>query len=386
MALTLENKIDLLAEGAGFDVCQPLPGAAAPQGPDWSRWLYPAVISGGRVINLFKVLLSNICFNDCLYCAHRRDADCRRASFGPDELVRAFLELNRRGRAQGLFLSSALAGSGAATMERMLAAVERLRLREGFRGYVHLKVMPGAERAAVARAVQLADRVSINLEAPNQQRLAALSQEKDFADLQQRLRWAAELRREGVGAPAGITTQFVVGAAGESDAELLATAARLYREVGLARAYYSAFQPLPGTPLEGRPQTPRRRELRLYQADFLVHRYGFRPDEMVLDEFGNLPQGLDPKLAWARAHPEVFPVDLNRADWALLLRVPGIGPRGAAAVMAARREVSLRSPEQLRALGISPRRAAPFVLLAGRRPEPPSSRQESLWPEGELAD
>lgn len=383
MAIPLESKIDLLAEGAGFDICQPAPGAAAPRSNDWSRWLYPTAVSGGRVVNLFKVLLSNVCYRDCLYCANRREADCRRASLDPDELVRAFLELQRRGRAQGLFLSSALAGSGPSTMERLLAAVERLRLREGFRGYIHLKIMPGAERSAVERAVQLADRVSINLEAPNPRRLAALSREKDFADLEQRLRWAAELRGEKGGAPSGITTQFVVGAAEESDAELLATSGRLYRDLGLARAYYSAFRPVPGTPLEGRPSTPPRRELRLYQADFLVHYYGFQPEEMVLDGANNLPGETDPKLAWAHAHPEVFPVDLAHADSTLLLRVPGIGPRGAQAIIAARREVRLRSLQQLRALGISTRRIASYVLLAGRQPQVPKARQEVLWPESD---
>ncbi|MCL4465696.1 MAG: radical SAM protein [Chloroflexi bacterium] len=384
MGLTTETKIDLLAEGAGFDVCQAAPGASPLRHDDLSRWLYPAVVSGGRVVNLFKVLLSNVCFNDCSYCANRRDSACRRASLGPEELVRSFLELHRRGRAQGLFLSSALAGSGPATMDRLLAAVEHLRLREGFRGYIHLKIMPGAEREAVARAVQLADRVSINLEAPNPSRLAGLSNDKNFAELLQRLRWAHELRRESGGAPSGLTTQYVVGAAGESDAELLATSGRLYREVGLARAYYSAFRPLPGTPLEGLPATSPRRELRLYQADFLLRSYGYRADEMVVDGDGNLPQNSDPKVAWARAHPERFPVDIQTAGRSQLLRVPGIGPRGAEAILAARRQARLRDPRQLRALGIAAGHAAPYVLLDGKQPASARMRQASLWTEDEL--
>ena len=176
----------------------------------------------------------------------------------------------------------------------------------------------------------------------------------------------------------------MVGAAGESDAELLATSGRLYREVGLARAYYSAFRPLPGTPLEGLPATSPRRELRLYQADFLLRSYGYRADEMVVDGDGNLPQNSDPKVAWARAHPERFPVDIQTAGRSQLLRVPGIGPRGAEAILAARRQARLRDPRQLRALGIAAGHAAPYVLLDGKQPASARMRQASLWTEDEL--
>ncbi|MHB1133166.1 MAG: radical SAM protein [Chloroflexota bacterium] len=380
MALELGSKIDILAEGADCDVCQPEPPATQRPQKDLTRWLYPAAVSGGRVVNLFKVLLTNVCYNDCLYCASRQQSDCPRASFTPDELVRAFLSLHHRGLAQGLFLSSALAGSGAATMERLLGTVERLRLREGFQGYVHLKIMPGAEKAAVARALQLADRVSINLEAPNAQRLGALTVNKNFTALVERLRWAAELRREHGGARAGLTTQFVVGAAGESDAELLETSAQLYRQLGLARAYYSAFRPVANTPLADLPPTLPQRELRLYQADFLVRSYGYEPAELVMDGAGNLPSGVDPKVSWAEAHPEVFPIDVQSAERLLLLRVPGIGPRGANAIIAARRQAQLRSLRQLRALGVSCRRAGRYVLMDGRRPLD-WAEQQRLWPE-----
>jgi len=391
MALELEEKVSLLAEGAHFDVCSPHhTDASAPvAGPaqNWQRWIYPAVVSGGRAVRLFKVLLTNVCDNSCLYCACRQGQDCRRSAFSPEELVRAFLDLHARGQADGLFLSSALARSGARTMARTLAAVELLRGRHDYRGYIHLKLLPGAERAAVERAMQLADRVSINLEAPGPARLAALSREKDFAALEERLRWAADLRRErGAGAPAGITTQFVVGAAGESDAELLATAGRLYRQYNLARVYYSAFRPLAGTPLAEAPATPAARELRLYQADFLLHRYGFRPEELVLDAAGNLPLRQDPKMAWAKAHPEAFPLEINSADPAQLLRVPGIGPRGVKLILAARREGKLRTEEQLRALGVSVGRAGPHLLLDGRRLHREAPRQLALWDDAEDTD
>lgn len=389
MALDLERKLDLLAESAHFDVCSPRPPGSLPETArpraEWERWIYPAVLPGGRQVPLFKVLLSNVCENDCLYCCNRRGNDCRRSSLAPDELVRAFLALNDSNLARGLFLSSALAGSGAATMERMLAAVEALRRRHGFRGYIHLKILPGADRAMVEQALRLADRVSINLEAPSAERLARLSDDKHFPALEERLRWAAELRRQGSGAPAGLTTQFVVGAAGESDAELIATAGRLYREYDLARVYFSAFRPLPGTPLAGSPAAPAARELRLYQADFLLRHYGFTPSDFVVDGAGNLPLRVDPKLAWALAHPEVFPVDLNRADLPLLLRVPGLGPERARRILAARRDGALRSVEQLRALGVPLSRAGPFVALAGRRVATPKPRQIPLWDDDALA-
>ncbi|MDA8217442.1 MAG: radical SAM protein [Dehalococcoidales bacterium] len=382
MALELEDKIDLLAEGASFDLCNSRPGGEPVQkqtgGRDWRRWIYPAVLPGGRTTRLFKVLLTNACENNCLYCASRRDSNCARTSFRPEELANLFLQLQQRGRASGLFLSSGLAGGGNRTMERMLAAAEIVR-RRGFRGYIHLKILPGAERAAIERAIQLADRVSVNLEAPGPDRLQRLSAEKRYDNLEQALRAAAGLREVQGGAPAGITTQFVVGAAGESDAELLGCSSRLYGDMSLARAYYSGFRPLAGTPLAEQAPTPASREVRLYQADFLLRAYGYEARELVVDAAGNLPLQKDPKQAWADAHPESFPIEVNKADRAFLLRVPGVGPQGTQRILAARRECTLRSLDQLRALGIATGRAAPYVLLDGRRPERPYPRQLALW-------
>ncbi|HPL29446.1 MAG TPA: hypothetical protein PLG21_15460, partial [Anaerolineae bacterium] len=313
---------------------------------------------------------------DCGYCANRAGRDVRRVAFSPDELAAIFAQLVERRMASGLFLSSAICRSPNQAMERMLAAVEIVRRRYHFRGYVHLKILPGVERAAVERAVQLAQRVSVNLEAPNPARLARLSEAKHFeSDLWQRLRWAHEAILARGARLAGQTTQFVVGASGESDQELLATTARLYRELHLERTYFSAFQPVAGTPLDGLPATPAIREHRLYQSDFLLRRYGFGFGELVFDRSGNLPLTADPKLAWAERHPEWFPLEVNRAERDALLRIPGIGPRSASRIIAQRRSRAFRSLEALHQLGVDTRRAAPYLLLAGRRPPV----QLSLW-------
>jgi predicted DNA-binding helix-hairpin-helix protein len=371
LALDTDRKLELLGDAALFDAGEDAlaerPSRRVGQA-DLGRCISLAQRSGGKPVRLLKVLQTSVCENNCRYCAFRRDRDVRRAAFQPDELAGAFMDLYRAGQVEGLFLSSGLTRNLDVTIERMIATVEILRRRRRFRGYVHMKILPTSDRATLERVIALATRVSINLEAPNAGRLAALSAEKDFAGLETRLRWANELRQALPVAPGGLTTQYVVGAAGESDAELLATSHHLYRDLGLARAYYSRFAPVSDTPLEDRPATPARRELRLYQADFLLRDYGFVPDELPVDRAGNLPADADPKLAWAKAHPAAFPVEVNQADRATLLRVPGVGPKGAGALLVARRRGTIRDLEDLSALGIASRRAAPFVLLGGRSP------------------
>ena len=270
---------------------------------------------------------------------------------------------------EGLFLSSAVCSSTAQTMERMIATVELVRKKYQFMGYVHLKLLPGCDAATVERAVQLADRVSINLEAPNPERLQRLSADKDFyKGLLQPLRLARGYIDAGMGARAGLTTQFVIGAAGESDEEILRTVAWLYDKTGLGRAYFSAFQPVPGTPLENRPATPLVREHRLYQSDFLLRQYGFSLADLAFGLEGNLHTEIDPKMAWAQRHPERFPIEVNLASREELLRIPGVGPGSATRIIQMRRQGSLRHLEELSAAGAVAARAGPFVLLNGRRP------------------
>lgn len=360
-----EHKLDLLSRAAQYDVC-----GYTGQPPSISRgvpFLYRAARPGGGSVCLFKVLLTNICKNDCAYCVNQVGRDRPRTSFQPEELARLFIDLHQRKMAQGLFLSSGIAGDATRTMESMLKTVEIIRRRYRFEGYVHLKILPGARFDCVETACRLADRVSVNMEAPTAERLARLSSKKDIhRDILERMRWVKKLASEYQGlAPSGQTTQFVVGAAGETDRELLTTVQSLYREVGLRRAYFSAFHPVSNSPLEGRAPTPPRREHRLYQADWLVRIYGFAPGEieMALDSTGNLALGRDPKLVIARKQPWLFPVNVNTASYQELLRVPGIGPVSAQRIVEARTLGTIRCLEHLQKMRVVTRRAAPFLWL-----------------------
>ncbi len=340
--------------------------------------VYHALTPAGN-ITLLKGMVANACERNCLYCCFRAGRDFRREAFAPDELAETFMRLYRAGIVQGLFLSSGVIGGGVRTQDQIIATGEILRQRYSFAGYLHLKIMPGAEAEQVRRTMLLADRVSINLEAPNSDRLAALAPRKAFhEELVGPLRVVEELRQEHGGRPGiwgrvgrsgpSLTTQFVVGPAGESDQELLRTTAYLIHRLGLARAYFSAFQPVPDTPLADRPAESPLRERRLYQASYLVRDYGFAVEDLAFDQEDRLPLDVDPKLAWARHHLAEAPVELNSASRQELLRVPGIGPRLADRLLAARRQGRLRDLYDLGKLGLPTNRLAPFVLLDGRRP------------------
>jgi predicted DNA-binding helix-hairpin-helix protein len=327
-------------------------------------------------IPLLKTLLSSACERDCYYCPFRSGRDFRRATFTPDDLARLFLQLHQNDLVQGIFISSGLVNGGPNTQDRILATAEILRNRYHFRGYIHLKIMPGAERDQVAAGMQLADRVSVNLEAPNDTRLARLAPHKIFAEeLLQRLQWVDEIRQTWGGRGPSMTTQFVVGAAGESDVELLHTTHYLHKHLRLARAYFSGFNPITDTPLETLAPASVKREHRLYQASFLLRDYGFDLEELPFAQDGHLPLQEDPKLLWARRHLSDTPVEINQAERETLLRVPGIGVKSADRIIAARRQGMLRDLSQLRKLRVSVKRVAPFILLAGRRP----AHQLSFW-------
>lgn len=375
------DKLKLLGPATCFEpaeeVARAHPSAAQSSVGDITRCIHRAVRPGGKPITLLKTLLTSACERDCHYCAFRQGRDFRRATFSPDELARLFIQVHRSGLAEGLFLSSAVAGDGPNTEDRLIGTAEILRARYEFRGYIHLKIMPGAEREQIEAAMRLADRVSVNLEAPNTKRLSSLAPHKRFnSELLQRLRWIEEIRRERPGRWPSSTTQFVVGASDESDVELLTTTEFLHRETGLARAYFMAFTPVPDTPLEDHPPTPPEREHRLYQASFLLRDYGFSTEELPFDRSGNLPLETDPKLAWAHRSLTDAPVEVNTASRQELLRVPGIGPIGADRILSARRNARLRDLIDLGKLGIVVKRTTPFILLDGHRPP----RQLSLWP------
>ena len=337
--------------------------------------IYRAALPNGQRTPILKTLLTSACEKNCYYCSFRAGRDFRRVTFKPDELAKTYLDLFQRGVARGMFLSSGVAGGGVRTQDRLLATAEVLRNTLDYKGYLHLKIMPGAERAQVERAMQLADRVSINLEAPNGERLARLAPQKGFIEeLLTPLKWVEEIRSSQYPArnwknrwPSS-TTQFVAGGSGESDAELLQTSDYLHKSLRLARVYFSGFKPVSGTPLENEPAINPWRQNRLYQADFLLRDYSFDYEEFPFDVSGNLPLEVDPKLAWAHQHLQNSPVELNRAELQDLLHVPGIGPRGARAILNARRKNLLHRLEDLKALGIYTKRAAPFILIDGRQP------------------
>lgn len=331
--------------------------------------------AGGRVVPLLKAMLTTACERDCFYCPFRAGRRSRRVTFKPEEMARTFVGIHRSGAVEGLFLSSGVFAGGANTENQLLDSAEFLRHRLGFSGYLHLKLMPGSERGQVQRAMQLADRVSINLEAPNPERLGRLAPKKIFfEELLTPLGWADEIRRElpahlgWNGRWASTTTQFVVGAAGENDLEILTTAAHVIQRLGVRRTYFEAFSPVLDTPLENHPPEDPLRQVRLYEASYLLRDYGFDLEDLPFLTNGRLPLDRDPKRAAADEAFTHQPIEVNRADRELLLRIPGIGPRGVNKLLAARRQRSLRDLSQLRRLGVVAERAAPYITLAGKRP------------------
>jgi predicted DNA-binding helix-hairpin-helix protein len=344
--------------------------------------IHMAVLPNGRRVPILKTLLTSACEKNCFYCANRAGRDFQRQTFHPEEMAKLYMNLFRTGVVNGLFLSSGVAGGGIHTQDRLLDTAYIMRNKLGYRGYLHLKIMPGAEYAQVERALQLADRVSINLEAPNTERLSNLAPQKVFIEeLLRPLRWVEDIRQKQPplhawnGRWPSTTTQFVAGGAGENDLELLQTTFFLHRALHLSRVYYSGFKPVAGTPLENEPAINPWRQHRLYQASFLFRDYGFDLEDMPLAQEGFLPLDVDPKMAYAKTHLSDRPVEINWADYNELLRIPGIGPHGARAILAARSKGRLHNLADLKALGISTKRAAPFILVDGHQ----CAAQLLLW-------
>lgn len=342
--------------------------------------VHHAVMPGGKTIPLLKTLLTSACERNCFYCPFRAGRNYRRITFKPEEMARTFMDLYRAGVVEGLFLSSGIIGGGAKTQDKLIETADILRHKHQFRGYLHLKIMPGAEKGQIERSMQLASRLSVNLEAPNDRRLAALAPSKQFIDeLVRPLQWVEEIRQSQPrhlgwnGRWPSTTTQFVVGAVGDSDLEILNTADYLIKHLHLARTYFMAFNPVRDTPFESLPAEDPQREHRLYQGSFLFRDYGFDLEEMPFTDDGFLPLDTDPKIAWAQVALREAPVEVNRAEREELLRVPGIGPKGASAILSARRRFKLRDVRDLQAIGVQTKRLKPFVLLDGKRPtyQPP---------------
>ena len=387
--------MEILAESAAVDRdAVPRPHRPVPVGsrPLASVGITAVKVPGGGATNLMRVMQTNACSLSCGYCPTFCGGRVPRATISPEETAQTFMDVHRKGLAQGLFLTSGVPGRPQRATDRMLATLDLLRRREGFTGYIHIKLLPGAEPAQVDEAARLATRISVNLEAPADMYVRRLAVDKDFGgDLLPKLERAARQlafrHREPDALPtAGTTTQFVVGAAGERDREILDVVARLERQRLLHHAHFSAFQPVVGTPLENLPATPAARELRLYQAEHLLRQYGFAYDDLAFEADGNLALEVDPKTAWARAHPERFPLEVTRAPYEALVRVPGVGPTTARRLVDARARTVLRGAEDLRKAGVDIVRGGFYLALRGRRlaPAPPPEQLRLFAPGAHL--
>ncbi len=384
------ERLAVLSEAATGDREHGLPSGTGQ--PDPSVGIRKVKLPGGGSTNIMRVMQTNACSLSCGYCPFHAGAKLKRVALAPEEIATTFMEAHRKGLAHGLFLTSGIPGKPTRMMDRMLAAVEILRRKEGFRGYVHMKVLPGAEPAQIKRAAQLANRISINLEGPADAYVRRLAKEKDLSgdilpklEMAGRLLWEAKQERSPDDVrPAGTTTQFVIGATGEADREILGVVARLEGQQLLHHAHFSAFQPVVGTPMEGERAVPLMREFRLYQAEHLLRQYSFNFDELPFERGGNLPLNQDPKTAWALGRPELFPLEVMTAPYQVLVRVPGIGPKTASTLVRERRYTLIRGSEDLKRMGVDSARAAYFLTLRGRHlAASPQPLQLRLFPYGE---
>jgi putative DNA modification/repair radical SAM protein len=390
--MDVQRKLEILADAAKYDASCASSGTEMRDSSDGKGLGSTAPGMGichsyapdGRCISLLKVLLTNACNYDCLYCVNRTSSNVPRARFTIDEIVKLTIDFYRRNYIEGLFLSSGIIRNADYTMEQVVNVARSLREEHHFRGYIHLKTIPEADDALITEAGKYADRLSINIEVPEEDSLARLAPEKDVRAIRRtmgRLRLKLDEAKEAQKkaqvskakpprfAPAGQSTQMIVGADVASDQTILATSANLYGAYRLKRVYYSAFSPIPDSsralPLSAPPLM---REHRLYQADWLMRFYGFDVDEIV-EGAGMLPLDIDPKLAWALRHRDRFPLDVATASREELLRVPGFGTKAVDRIIATRRVTSIRAADLSR-LHIPKQKALPFIVLSDYRPSP----------------
>lgn len=369
-----QQKLEVLSADAQYDLacaCGTNRDEGRRRGRD-GRWIYPVTLpNGGRSV-LFKSLISNVCTNDCKYCPLREQQDVRRCSLSPEETARVFLDYLGQKKVFGLFLSSGVIGSPDATMDRLTTTARLLRRKHGFKGYIHLKIIPGASHAAIEEAVSLASAVSLNIETPGRKNLAKLSSRKDYIrDIIEPIKLISRLTARGTRfARVKQTTQFIVGAAGESDAEIVKYVGGLYDRLRMQRIYFSAYQRGAGdASLDVDPSAPADlaqpfgREHRLYQVDFLMRKYGFKDADIVFDPRGRLSLEVDPKELWARNHPEFFPLDVNRATRSELLRVPGLGPLTVDRIVKQRAVQRIGGIEEIGRVGARLRRAEQHLVF-----------------------
>jgi putative DNA modification/repair radical SAM protein len=395
----LEEKLGFLAASAKYDASCASSGSGKADGSGAGGGSFgtrvPAGIchswtEDGRCVSLLKVLFSNVCRFDCAYCVNRVSADTQRTSFTVDELVELTCEFYRRNYIEGLFLSSGIFADPDIVMEKLIETAKKLRTEAGYGGYIHLKIIPGAGEKFIRQAGLWADRLSANIELPTDKSLQALAPQKSGQTILGAMKQTWEAEEENgedrrktkflpqgkkstpVFAPAGQSTQLIVGASAEDDRTIIGLSGALYRKYALRRVYYSAFIPV-GTPGRGGipdsrlpdiPSPPLVREHRLYQADWLLRFYHFTPEEILDAQCSFLDPHIDPKTAWAIKHLENFPIEVNRADYETLLRVPGIGTKSGRRILETRRSRSL-SFDMLRRLGVVLKRARYFITAGG---------------------
>jgi putative DNA modification/repair radical SAM protein len=383
--MELAAKLAILADAAKYDASCASSGTtkrnsrAGGLGSTTGSGICHSYTPDGRCVSLLKILLTNFCIYDCLYCINRVSSDVRRARFTPDEVVQLTLDFYRRNYIEGLFLSSGIIRNPDYTMEQVVKVARTLRVEHGFKGYIHLKTIPEASPELIAEAGKWADRISINVELPTPADLQKLAPEKNLTRIRSsmsviksRIEQSKAERRESAKAPlfapAGQSTQMIIGATPATDTEVLAQASSLYGEQRLRRVYYSAFSPIPDAssklPLVAPPLV---REHRLYQADWLMRFYGFEVGELTTAAAPNLDLTIDPKLAWGLRNPEKFPVDVNKAARELLLRVPGLGVRNVDRILRIRRWHSITVADLTR-LRVPLKKTLPFIIAADHRP------------------
>lgn len=381
MSDRIREKLNILADAAKYDVSCSSSGGNRKNdnkglGDSHSSGICHTYTEDGRCVSLLKILLTNHCIYDCLFCVSRKSNDIKRAAFSVDEVVDLTMNFYRRNYIEGLFLSSGIFKNADFTMERLLLVVKKLRLEQKFNGYIHLKTIPGASEELIKEAGLYADRMSINLEMPTEAGLKLLAPEKSHADVikplafvQQNIaQFAADkklIKHVPKFVPAGQSTQMVIGATPESDKDIMYTANAFYKNFSLKRVYYSGYVPISNDtrmPILG-TQPPLLRENRLYQTDWLMRFYGFKVQELLNDANPNLDVDIDPKLSWAIRNMHHFPVDINKADYRMILRIPGIGVMSAQKIVQARKFGKLRI-DQLKKIGVAYNRAKHFITCA----------------------
>lgn len=396
----IQEKLEILADAAKYDVSCSSSGSkrkntAKGLGNSNGVGICHTYTQDGRCVSLLKILLTNYCIFDCAYCVSRKSNDVKRAAFTVDEVVDLTISFYRRNYIEGLFLSSGIFKNADYTMERLVRIAKKLRTEHKFNGYIHLKAIPGASDELIHEAGLYADRLSVNLEMPSERSLKKVAPEKSYADAYQPMNYLMEtiagmkaekkvIKKAPDFAPAGQSTQMVIGASPENDLDILSLADSLYKEQKLKRVYYSGYVPISDdNRLPALAAPPTKRENRLYQADWLMRFYGFDKTEIVDQQHPNLDMEVDPKLSYALRHPELFPVDVNTASKEMLLRIPGIGVKGVNRIIKSRRFNSLRR-EHLKKMGIVWKRAKYFLTTADRsfielNWKPEQLRQQIIW-------